>query len=164
MSARGRPARTGTAGAAAAFGTVIAPTDFSELGDAALPFALRLAADHQAGLILLHVLDAYPIPSPLYAHYYPMPTRSQQRRAERKARELLQARLLRGQPAHRRIQMLVVHGDPAGEILRVAEKSAAPVIVIASHGRTGLSRLALGSVAEKVVRASPCPVLVVRHA
>jgi universal stress protein A len=148
--------------APARFRSVIASTDFSDVASAALPHAFQLARDHGASLSLVHVLDAYPLPSPLYAHYYPIPTPDQQRRAERKARAALRACIPADLGRSRRVTLLVVHGDPAREILRVADESEAPVIVIASHGRTGLARLALGSVAERVIRAAHCPVLVVR--
>jgi nucleotide-binding universal stress UspA family protein len=54
-------------------------------------------------------------------------------------------------------------GDPADVICRTAERLGSDVIVVGSHGRTGLGRLFLGSVSEHVVRHAPCPVLVVRH-
>jgi universal stress protein A len=61
-----------------------------------------------------------------------------------------------------RVETVVGQGAPAAEILRIAAEQQASLIVIATHGRTGLERLALGSVAERVIRAAPCPVLVVR--
>jgi nucleotide-binding universal stress UspA family protein len=61
-----------------------------------------------------------------------------------------------------RVETLVGQGAPAAEILRIAAEQQASLIVIATHGRTGLKRLALGSVAEQVIREAPCPVLVVR--
>jgi nucleotide-binding universal stress UspA family protein len=61
------------------------------------------------------------------------------------------------------IHLKVVSGDPAGEIIAYAQKHQVDLIVIPSHGRTGLSRFLMGSVAEKVVRCSHCPVLVLRR-
>lgn len=57
----------------------------------------------------------------------------------------------------------VAIGDPGAEICRVAAERGADLIVLSSHGRTGMKRLLIGSVAERVVRLSPCPVLVLRH-
>jgi nucleotide-binding universal stress UspA family protein len=57
---------------------------------------------------------------------------------------------------------LVTHGQAAAEVVRIAGEKQVSLIVIATHGRTGLRRLALGSVAEHVIRHAPCPVLVVR--
>jgi nucleotide-binding universal stress UspA family protein len=54
-------------------------------------------------------------------------------------------------------------GDPAGEIVRIAEDEGAELIVLGTHGRTGVTRLLMGSVAEVVVRRAPCPVLVYRE-
>ncbi len=59
--------------------------------------------------------------------------------------------------------MEVAIGDPGAEICRVASEHNADLIVLPSHGRTGLKRLLIGSVAERVVRLAPCPVLVLRH-
>jgi nucleotide-binding universal stress UspA family protein len=57
---------------------------------------------------------------------------------------------------------MLVEGNPAEEIIRAIQKSGAELIVMATHGRTGLHRLLMGSVAEQVMRKSPCPVLVVK--
>ena len=56
----------------------------------------------------------------------------------------------------------LAHGDPASEILRLAQDAKADVIVMGTHGRTGLPRLLMGSVAEQVVRKAPCPVVTVK--
>jgi nucleotide-binding universal stress UspA family protein len=141
---------------------VLVSTDFSEYGDAALPHAFRFAKDHGASVVMVHVLDARPTPNPLYAHYYPIPTPEQTRQAEAKTREALRERIPQEFPDSDRVETLVAHGAPAPEILRIAEEKKASLIVIATHGRTGLLRLALGSVAERVIREAPCPVLVVR--
>lgn len=144
------------------FRTLLVSTDFSDYGDAAIAQAFRLAKDYGARVVLLHVLDARPPANPLYAHYYPIPTPDQTRQAEAKATEALRERVpaeLRGSD---RVETLVTQGSPAVEILRIAAEKHASLIVIATHGRTGLVRLALGSVAERVIRNAPCPVLVVR--
>lgn len=60
------------------------------------------------------------------------------------------------------IEELIVHGDASSEIVRVASERKVDLIVIASHGRTGLGRILFGSTAESVVRHAPCPVLVVK--
>ena len=142
--------------------TVIVPTDFSDYGDAAIPHAFRLAKDYGATVVLLHVIDARRTPNPLYAHYYPMTPPEQVREAEARATEALRARIPEPLRDSGRVETLVGQGAPAPEILRVAAEKKASLIVIATHGRTGLLRLALGSVAERVIRDAPCPVLVVR--
>ena len=144
--------------------TVLVSTDFSELGDRAIPYAFRLAKDHGAAVILVHVLEAAPTPNPLYAHYYPIPTPEQVKKAESAAMEELRRRV---PEEHRRrasaaVDTRVMHGEPSLEILRIAGEKKASLIVISTHGRTGLQHLALGSVAERVIRRAHCPVLVVR--
>jgi universal stress protein A len=145
-----------------AFRTILVSTDFSDYGDAAIAHAFRIAEPNGASVLLLHVLDARPPVNPLYAHYYPIPTPEQNRLAENEARSALRARVPAELRDSERIELLVTHGTPAQEILRVAEERRASLIVIATHGRTGLLHLVLGSVAERVVRSAPCPVLVVR--
>jgi universal stress protein A len=142
--------------------TIVVSTDFSDSGDAAIPHALRFAKDFGARVVMVHVLDARPTPNPLYAHYYPIPTPEQTRQAEATAREALSARIPEELRGSVRVETVVGQGAPAAEILRIAAEQQASLIVIATHGRTGLERLALGSVAERVIRAAPCPVLVVR--
>jgi len=60
------------------------------------------------------------------------------------------------------VEEMIAHGDPAAEIVRVAEERDVDLIVISSHGRTGLGRIIFGSTAEAVVRRARCPVLVVK--
>jgi len=142
--------------------TVLVSTDFSDYGDAAIAHAVRLAKDYGARLVMVHALDARPTPNPLYAHYYPIPTPEEVRQAEATAQEALRARIPEDLRDSDRTETVVTHGAPAPEILRIAAERKASLIVIATHGRTGLLRLALGSVAERVIREAPCPVLVVR--
>jgi nucleotide-binding universal stress UspA family protein len=142
--------------------TVLVSTDFSDYGDAAIAHAFRFAKDYGARVVMVHVLDAHPTPNPLYAHYYPMPTPEQSRQAEAKAKEALHARIPAELRDSDRVETLVTQGAPAPEILRIAGEKKVSLIVIATHGRTGLLRLALGSIAERVIREAPCPVLVIR--
>lgn len=142
--------------------TVVVSTDFSDYGDAALPHAFGLAREHGARVVMVHVIDARPTPNPLYAHYYPIPTPEQMQEAEASASEALWARIPDDLRDGGRIETQVGQGAAAPEILRIAAEQKASLIVIATRGRTGLARIALGSVAERVIREAPCPVLVVR--
>ncbi|MBI1850205.1 MAG: universal stress protein [Planctomycetes bacterium] len=144
------------------FKTVLAPTDFSEASDKAIPFAFRLAKDHGAAVLLVHVVDALPMPSPLYAHYYAVPSPEQIVAIEKQSEEALRSRIPAEYRGTVRADVAVVHGEASQEILRLSVERHASVIVIATHGRTGLKHLLLGSVAEKVVRHATCPVFVVR--
>lgn len=142
--------------------TILVTTDFSDLGNAAVPVAFRLAEADGARVVLVHVIEGM-TPSPLYAHYYPTPSPEQRRELEAEVRAKLEAAV---PPSSRKrsSEIRVLHGEPAAEICRAAEEARANLVVISSHGRTGLKHFLLGSVAERVVRHSRCSVLVLREA
>ena len=134
--------------------TILFPTDFSPASEAALDYAISLARDANARLLLLHVAE----PLPVYGDvpYYGV--------AEPDKTEL--ERRLHAVPVDPRVQVerhLVV-GDAPEQILAEAAKEEADMIVMGTHGRTGLMRLLMGSVAERVVRSAICPVLAVKTA
>jgi len=147
------------------FKRILVTTDFSESGDHAVGHAFRMAADHGAEVLLLHVIETMMAPNPLYAHYYPtdLLTPEIRTRAEEDAKRALLDRVPKDGPlvavTH---QIVVVHGIPAQEIIRTAEEQHCDLIVISTHGRTGLKHLLMGSTAERVVRHVHCPVLIVR--
>jgi universal stress protein A len=147
------------------FRRILVTTDFSESGDHAIAHAFRMAADHGAEVLLLHVLELVVAPNPLYAHYYPTDffTPEIRERAEQDARQGLLERVPKGDPLGRvPHRTILVHGIPADEIIRVAQEQQADLVVISTHGRTGLKHLFMGSTAERVIRHVQCPVLVVR--
>jgi nucleotide-binding universal stress UspA family protein len=134
--------------------TILHPTDFSDASKSAFEMACSLARDYRAKLVLLHVIPpahifapdgvavAFPSEQPFDA----------------------QAKLATLHPDDPRVDVdhHVVEGDPATEILKAASIQKADVIVMGTHGKTGLTRLLVGSVAEDVMRKAPCPVLTVR--
>lgn len=132
-------------------GTILHPTDFSENSESAFRLACALAWDYKARLVLLHVTT---IPAVIYAGgaVPPDPWPSIEE-AEAKLREL------ESQANGVRVESQVMEGDPVDMILRAAEETNSDVIIMGTHGRTALSRLLLGSVAESVIRKAPCPVL-----
>src|SRR5206468_11588788 len=137
------------------FKRVLVTTDFSEPGDAAVPPAFRIASDHGAEVLLCHVIETPPTPNPLYAHYSSTELYRPEAglQAEAKAHEALRARVpkdatLAAVPYRTR----VVDGDPVARILEVTREEEADLLVIATHGRTGLKHFFLGSVVERVVR------------
>jgi len=147
------------------FKRILVTTDFSESGDHAVGHAFRMAADHGAEVLLLHVLELVVAPNPLYAHYYPTDffTPEIRERAEKDARDGLLERVPKTAPlATVPYRTVLTHGIPADEIIRVAKEQQADLIVISTHGRTGLKHLFMGSTAERVIRHVHCPVLVVR--
>jgi nucleotide-binding universal stress UspA family protein len=147
------------------FRTILVTTDFSEAGDHAVEHAFRVAADNQGSVVLCHVLETIVTPSPLYAQYYPsdLITPEVRARAEQDARDALLARVPKDPPlAGIPHSVHVAHGSPAREIVHLAESLPADLIVISTHGHTGLKHIVLGSVVERVIRHAHCPVLVVR--
>jgi len=141
---------------------ILAPTDFSEYSKSALNYACEFAEVFGAELHLLHVLQdmAVSIEEPGlafastgdYAAEY-------QASAEQSLSQLLDSEWETG----KRVVREVIPGVPFLEIVRYAKANDIDLIVIGTHGRTGLAHVLIGSVAEKVVRKAPCPVLTVRH-
>ena len=136
-------------------GTIIFPTDFSTASDAALPHAEALARQSHARLLIVHVEEP-PLAYGAGELYYGLPEPSSER---------IQKMLEDVRPCDQAVPFAhrLTIGDPAGEIVRLAEDERAEMIVMGTHGRTGMTRLLMGSVAEAVVRRSPCPVLVYRE-
>jgi nucleotide-binding universal stress UspA family protein len=145
------------------FSRILVTTDFSLQGDHAIGHAFRLAADHGAAVLLCHVVESVP-PNPFYAHYVPADAvKNMSEKAEAEARQALLDRVPKsGRLASVPHEIVIAHGAPLDEIVRVAAERAVDLIVIATHGRTGVKHVLLGSVAERVIRCAPCPVLVVR--
>jgi nucleotide-binding universal stress UspA family protein len=135
--------------------TILHPTDFSDSSDSAFRLACSLARSHGARLHVLHV-GTHPVITPVEGIVPP--------EAER-YHETLTDRLRAMRAEHPNLLMehqLLFVGDPAGEILPVAQAINADLIVMGTHGRTGLRRLLMGSVAEQVVRRASCPVVTVK--
>ncbi len=130
---------------------IIFPTDFSRCGDAALKMATSLAHDAGARLLIVHVEEP-PVAYGGGEMYYGVPEPGSE-----DLKRMLEA-VVPTDPTvpyeHR-----LITGDPATAIARLAEEEQADLIVMGTHGRTGLTRLLMGSVAEAVVRRAPCPVL-----
>jgi nucleotide-binding universal stress UspA family protein len=131
--------------------TILYPTDFSSYSNQAYFHAVALAENHGANLVILYV----------YSPSFGTPDITGRGQADRQYwwEQLEQIR-----PVDARISVRHVlrEGDPASEIVRYATEAGVDVIVMGTHGRTGLERLLMGSVAEKVLRDAPCSVLVVK--
>jgi universal stress protein A len=137
--------------------TIIVPTDFSYTSDAALGYARMLAARFGASLHLLHVVDEPGSWSEVYAAIPEI----QLRLSADAARRLEAIAACLPPPLH--ATSAVVCGAPVPTIVKVAETKGADLIVMGTHGRRGMGHLLLGSVAERVVRLAPCPVMTVRE-
>jgi universal stress protein A len=132
--------------------TILHPTDFSERSDAALQLACALARDYGARLVVLHVAVQ---PAVAYGEGYITVDSHFQDMREQLNQLSIPADDIR---AERRFET----GDPTTEILRVASEIHADLIVVGTHGRTGVGRLLMGSTAEQIVRQAPCPVLTLK--
>jgi len=135
---------------------ILYATDFSEQSEPALHVAASLARDNNAKLTILHVSELEDYPVGEHVNEEPTPPLSE----SRKLQELTER--VEGAKAEWRW----VHGESphqADAIISVAKKENADIIVIGSHGGSGLMHVLMGSVAEKVIREAPCPVLSVRH-
>ncbi|HEV3142986.1 MAG TPA: universal stress protein [Gemmataceae bacterium] len=136
--------------------TILYPTDFSSCSSQAFQLACSLARDYGARIIVLHVQ----LPPVIVYGEGVIPTDP-----------LAYARQLHAQLADVKIsdprvqlEHRLIDGDAATEILRLADEKKCDLIVMGTHGRTGLGRLLMGSVAEEVVRKAKCPVLTLRCA
>jgi nucleotide-binding universal stress UspA family protein len=131
---------------------ILVPLDYSASADRALAYAIEFAKKLQARVTLLHVIDFPPRVDASLASY--------QARLEADTRQALAACLQRVHAAGVQGNMLRVHGTPCQGIVEMAKETGADLIIMGTQGRTGLPHLLLGSVAERVVRLAPCPVLV----
>ena len=138
---------------------ILVPFDFSETSKSALTYGRNLARAFDARLHVLHVADVI---STSAAQFYPEGPGDPEARAKHVALNQLRAMLAAEETATDTQPVVRVAPNPAGEIVDYAKEVHVDLIVIGTHGRTGVSRFLMGSVAEHVVRRAPCPVLVVR--
>jgi nucleotide-binding universal stress UspA family protein len=134
---------------------ILYATDFSGHSNAALPYALSIARKYGSKVFAVHVVSLSPFPSS-------SPTIALQAMAAQAVREAKEAMMkfdsqLRGIPH----KVLIGKGDISKELSRIAAAEHIDLIVLGTHGRTGVSKVLMGSVAEKIFRQAPCPVLTV---
>ena len=142
--------------------SLLLPTDFSECASYALRYATELARDEGASIICVHVVEPV-VPTVGYTGIAePLPMADISGQLEDSATRELPKIAEREECAGLEVEEVIAHGDAASEIVRVAKERDVDLIVIASHGRTGLGRILFGSTAEAVVRHASCPVLVVK--
>jgi nucleotide-binding universal stress UspA family protein len=133
---------------------VVVPVDFSDESFEALETALHLV-DAPASVHIVYVLPVLD-PAEPGVIWTTVDNASRARHAEDAMRERLAGAKYQG------ISITILFGDPGSEIAHFAQERKAELIVLPSHGRTGLARMLIGSVSEKVVRLAHCPVLVLR--
>jgi nucleotide-binding universal stress UspA family protein len=140
---------------------ILCPTDFSEYSTVALEHAVALRGSLGASLEALHVLPFALVPGGDFAYPWPASGTAGPEMLVQSEREL-RAFVERVAGPDSGIERRILEGDAAREIAAEAERLGAGLIVMGTHGRSGFDRLLLGSVAEKVLRRAPCPVLTVR--
>lgn len=139
---------------------ILCPTDFSDPAADCVKTAGELAQHFGAELLLINVVPVVPTlpPDPNYVFKVPEYERYLHLDAEKHLAEIQEKLIAKNV----RVRTMVGHGAAAEEIVAIADREHADLIVISTHGSTGLERLMFGSVAEKVVRLATCPVLTVR--
>lgn len=140
---------------------IMHPTDFSRASRAAFDKALEMAKASRAALTIVHVLSpVVPVPGDGYVS----PTVYDEIAASTRAwaQKELDRRLARAKAAGVRATGVLMDGVPHEQIVRAAKAKRADLLVLGTHGRSGLAKLFIGSVAGRVVSTAPCPVLTVR--
>jgi nucleotide-binding universal stress UspA family protein len=142
--------------------TILFPTDFSNGARAAMDHAISLSKDYNAKLILLYVIQdisiaEWYIPSSISVTDLVEDMQKSAWNEMNKWNTEVSAKV-------KDVEKMVVRGVPFVEIIKTAKNKNADLIVIGTHGRTGIDHMLFGSTAEKVVRKAPCPVLTVRIA
>ena len=142
---------------------ILCPTDFSEPAGDALSVAGEVAQFFRAKLVVLHVVEPLPVEEGAaeWKEGAGLRLGSYDEMLVDAARESLHRHVGKRLPAASEVKEDVVRGAPAHAIVEAARREKADLIVIATHGRTGLRHLLIGSVAERVVRLAPCPTLTI---
>ena len=137
---------------------ILVPTDFSEPGRTALKYAVEFADQFGAAVDLLHVVDS--VPAGALLSYRPLEElkSSMRTQAEDDMEKLHSEWSEHSFP----VTKVIADGHPFVEIVRHAKKNDTDLIIMGTHGRGAIAHMMLGSVAEKVIRKAPCPVLTVR--
>ncbi len=140
---------------------ILHPTDFSSASRPALAWAVDLAKRTKASLTLVHVMTPV-VPMVGEGYVSPQAWADLQRQMRARGQRELDKHAARARKAGVRATALLLEGTPADRIVRAARSRRADLIVMGTHGRGALAKLFLGSVAERVIGTTPCPVLTVR--
>jgi len=139
---------------------ILIPTDFSPHAARAADYAFALAEKFNAKVHLLHVQETTPAPLPDFVMGLAIPARIKESRES--ALEGISRFLEKGGWSSREVVCDAADGAPFVEIIRYAKEHDIDLIVMGTHGRSGLMHVLLGNVAERVVRKAPCPVMTIR--
>ena len=138
---------------------ILVPVDFSECSKNALVYSIQVAREFCATLDVLYVVPPYYACDPFDLSEMDRIKNELCSAAEQKIATLVLQQVPQGLP----VETIVRHGQPVSEIIEAAKELEADLIIISTHGYTGLKHVFLGSTAENVVRHAPCPVLTVRE-
>ena len=138
---------------------ILVPIDFSECSKKGLRYAIALAREHKAAITLAYVVPSISMLGEYGGIDYASMNKEMRESADRELATVAVDEIRGVVPS----DTVVCTGSPAGEIVSIAKTLPADMIVISTHGRTGLKHALLGSVAERVVQTAMCPVLVVRE-
>ena len=140
---------------------ILCPLDFSEHSMEALENAIELAQNLSSKLILVHVISPIPVvPTPSHPSEFNLA--SYREMLEESSGKTMDTIIEDNIPHDLEYEKIIKSGDPAQEIDKVAEEKDVDLMVISTHGRSGLQHLLFGSVAEKIIRHSACPVLTIK--
>ena len=139
---------------------ILVPLDFSEKASESLHYAVAVAGATKAKITLIHVMEPAYVSSDPGLTYLPQQISDQEKSHESQMRKIAEKSIPKGLFD----KAIVRSGVPYHEITTAAKKLKAGLIVVTTHGRTGLSHVLMGSTAERVVRHAHCPVLTIRRA
>jgi nucleotide-binding universal stress UspA family protein len=142
---------------------IMCPVDFSSNSDHALKYALTLAALSQAELLLFHVVEPFSYPQSVELFEPVVDEVELTMKLQAAFEKQLEDQVTALKDEYANVRGRIVTGNTFVEIIQAARQEKADMIVMGTHGRTGLAHVLIGSVAERVVREAPCPVLTVKH-
>jgi nucleotide-binding universal stress UspA family protein len=141
---------------------IVVPIDFSEYSKEAFRYAVDFAKTFGAELLLVYVVEPVVYPSDFSFGQVALPSMDLELRE--RSQEQLQFLIQKEVPDGIAARCIVRSGKPFNEIIQSAKEESADLIIIATHGHSGIEHVLFGSTAEKVVRKAPCPVLSIRSA
>ena len=140
---------------------ILHPTDFSRASSAAFARAVQMAKADRAQLLIVHVL-APPLPIAGEGYISPSVYEDLEASSQKYAQKRMSALLAKARKAGARATTLLLEGVAHEQIIRAAKSKKADLIVMGTHGHTGIVKFFVGSIASRVVAGAPCPVLTVR--
>lgn len=140
---------------------VLVPIDFSDYSKSALKYAVNFAKSFSAEIVLIYVVEPVIYPPDFSMGQIAMPSINAE--WDVRAKEELQKLAISEIPGESVVKTIIKTGKPFVEIIETAKEENVDLIIIATHGHSGVEHILFGSTAEKVVRKAPCPVLTLRE-